>query len=243
MILRIYDFFIRKSSGVRTALKILLFVIIALIFLFIFRNPVFAIFLGICISLGISEIARSINERRLEVLHSQLIEFLINMIVMVRAGRNVRNIIIESVNWTKDPLRFYLKNLASELELNVLFDIALDDFAKSCSSREAILLVTALKLNNRIGGDLVFVLGNIVETLQESLRFRSNARTITLQSRYSGTIIALLPVIILFFLFFFIRGSLQEFFSSRAGNILIIAGGILEILGIISIRKILTQKS
>jgi Flp pilus assembly protein TadB len=62
---------------------------------------------------------------------------------------------------------------------------------------------------------------------------------VTLQSRYSGTIIALLPIIILVSLFFFLNDVVTGFFASRIGNILLIIGGSLEITGILVIRKIL----
>jgi tight adherence protein B len=159
---------------------------------------------------------------------------------MVKAGKSVRNIIMESVEWIKMPLKYYIKGLSNELNLNFLFDEALDNFARRCSSREAVLISTALKLSNKIGGDLVFVLNNITETLQESLKTKSKVNTITLQSRYSGNIIALIPVLILVFLFFSMNSSIQEFFSNRIGNIFLIIGGILEIAGILVIRKILS---
>lgn len=144
---------------------------------------------------------------------------------------------------TQQPLKNYLKYLADELDMNSSFDEAFDNFAENCSSRESQLISTALKLNNRIGGDLVFILGNIIETLQESLRIKANSRTVTLQSRYSGNFIALMPVIILAALFFFMNIQIQEFFSSKIGSIFLITGGLLELSGIIIIRKILNAKN
>ena len=239
MILRLYDYFSRRVSINKKLFVFLFFCSAVLLFFLVFRNIFFSIFLGICLYIISLEIIRSINEKRLEILHYQLIDFLVNMIVMVRSGRTVRNIIKDSTRWTKNPLNSYLKHLSNQLELNILFDDALDDFAGRCYSREAILIVTALKLNNKIGGDIVSILGSIVGTLQQSLKLKTSARTLTLQSRYSGTIIALLPVIVLISLFFFLNDVVSGFFGSRIGNILLITGGSLEIAGILIIRKIL----
>ncbi|MBM3706853.1 MAG: hypothetical protein FJW69_00715 [Actinobacteria bacterium] len=240
MILKIYDFFLHKSFLSKKVFLILIFIAINFILYIFFKNIIFSLFLGFCIYITFSEIFSAVNDKRKEILHRQLIEFVINMIIMVKAGKSVRNIIIESVQWIKMPLKYYVKSLSNELNLNFIFDEALDNFAARCSSREAVLISTALKLSNKTGGDLVFVLNNIIETLQDSLKTKSRVGTITLQSRYSGNIIALLPVFILVFLFFFMNSSIQEFFSNRIGNIFLIAGGILEIAGITVIRKILS---
>jgi len=240
LILRIYDFFLHKSFLSRKIFLILVFISIYFVLYIFFKNIIFSLFLGFCIYITFSEIFGAINEKRKEILHRQLIEFVINMIIMVKAGKSVRNIIIDSVECTKMPLKYYVRSLSNELNLNFLFDEALDNFAVRCSSREAVLISTALKLSNKIGGDLVFVLNNIIETLQDSLKIKSKVRTITLQSRYSGNIIAMLPIIILVALFFFMNSSIQEFFSSRMGNIFLIVGGVLEIAGITVIRKILS---
>jgi len=240
LILKIYDFFLHKSFLSKKVFLILIFIAINFILYIFFKNIIFSLFLGFCIYITFSEIFSAVNDKRKEILHRQLIEFVINMIIMVKAGKSVRNIIIESVQWIKMPLKYYVKSLSNELNLNFIFDEALDNFAARCSSREAVLISTALKLSNKTGGDLVFVLNNIIETLQDSLKTKSRVGTITLQSRYSGNIIALLPVFILVFLFFFMNSSIQEFFSNRIGNIFLIAGGILEIAGITVIRKILS---
>lgn len=207
------------------------------------KNLVFSIFLTVCSVLFFSDFFNFVNEKRTELLHDQLIGFVINIIVMLKAGRTIRDIIRQSVNISKNPLKKYLKSLSGELEISASFDEALDNFAFKCSSREANLIVTALKINNKIGGDLVFVLANIIETLQESFKVKSSERTITLQSRYSGNIIAVLPVLILTGMFITAGESTREFFSSRLGNIFLFAGAVLEISGIIFIRKILNFKN
>lgn len=243
MIIRIFDFFKDISCKNRRIILVFLIFLIITILYVLFRNLIFSIFLTLCLVFVFSETIRAVNEKRLELLHNQLIELSINIIVMIKAGKSVRDIIRKSLEWTRIPLKNYLKHLADELEINTSFDEALDDFAKNCSSREAQLIATALKINNKVGGNLAFILGNIVETLQESFKIKSNARTVTLQSRYSGNIIALMPVIILVLMFFSMNVSINDFFSSRLGNIFLIAGAVLELSGILIIRRILTVKN
>jgi len=243
LIIKIFDFFSKLNPIKKKAALFVLFLCVVGCLNIIFGNLVFSIFLSICLSFTLSEILRTINDKRLEVLNSQLIDFAVNMIVMVKAGKSLRNIIKLSMEWAKLPLSQYLKRLSDELEMNSSFDDALDNFVKNCASREAQLISTALKLNNRIGGNLVLVLSNIAETLQENFKARANARTMTLQSRYSGNIVAMVPVLVLLILFFTMNSSINNFFSSRVGNVFLLAGCSLEIAGILIIRKILEFKN
>jgi Flp pilus assembly protein TadB len=241
LLIKIFDFYKNICAKKRMLFAILFHVFIAAVVYIFFSNIIFSIFLAVCIFFIISSAYSAVNEKRLEVLHGQLIEFAINIIVMVKAGKSVRSIVRESVLWTKPPLNNYIRQLADELKTCFSFNESMDNFAKRCFSREARLISTALKLNNSIGGDLVFILGNIVETLQESLKVRSAARSFTLQSRYSANIIAFMPVAVLVAMFFFMNETTREFFSSRTGNILLAAGSILEIAGIIITGSILKE--
>jgi tight adherence protein B len=238
--IRSLGLFLSKFKNKEKILVLFSFLISFLVFYLIFKNIVFSIFIGICSLILISDFWEGFKIKRKELLHIQTVEFVNNTIVMLKAGKTVRNIFKESINWVKKPLKNYLKILINELDLNLSFDEALDRFAERCDSREVTLLSAALKINNKIGGDLVFILNSVADTLQNSLSVRSTAKTLTLQSRYSGNIISFSPVIILIVMFIFMRNSVNSFFSSNVGNIILIIGGTLEIVGIILIKKILT---
>lgn len=209
------------------------------IFYLIFRNLIFSFFISTCVIIFIFDLIKKYRDKRNDLIHSQLIEFINNMIIMLKAGRTIRSIFKESLIWVKKPLREYLYELVGELELNFTLDEALERFSDRCESREVRLLTSALKINNKIGGDLIFILKNIVDTLQHSLKAKSQIRTMTLQSRYSGNIISFFPILVLTGLFFFMNDAVSPFFSSSFGNILLILGGLLEIAGILVIRNIL----
>jgi tight adherence protein B len=236
---KFYKFWASKQRLNRKISTLFLSSLLVFIFYVLCKNIVFSIFLCTVTVIVISSFLGSLKSRKEELLHGQLIEFINNTIIMLKAGKTMRNIFKESLSWVKNPLQAYLKKLINRLELNFSFDDALDTFADSCGGNEARLLVSALKINNRIGGDLLFILSSIAETLQNSLKARSSARTITLQSRYSGNIIAFFPVFILIFLYIFMNSSVADFFSSQIGNICLIIGGFLEIAGIFLIKKIL----
>ncbi len=226
------------SRSKKLSLIILFFILTALFYLF-FRNLFLSLFVSICGEIFIIDLFNGLEEKRGVLLHKQLIEFISNMTLMLKAGKTVRGTIKESVGLFKNPLNSFLKEIANELELNSSFEEALDRFSESCRSREVFLFVSALKINDKIGGDLAFILDNIAETLRHSLEVKSQLATLSIQSRYSGNIISLLPIIALVLLYAFMNSTMQAFFSTTFGTVLLFIGGVLEITGIVVMKKII----
>lgn len=239
---RIYFKFLdvyRKNLKSRMFLLFVIFISLSITSYLFFENLIFSLFVSACVIILFTDLLKGIEDRRKDLLHSQLIEFINVMVIMLRAGRTIRNVIRDSVKWLKSPLRDYIERLAKELELNFTMDEALERFSKNCGTKEAKLLASALKINNQIGGDLIFILNNIADTLRSSFKIRSQIKTLTLQSRFSGNIISFFPILVLSGLFIFMNSAVKAFFSSSVGSILLIIGGVFEIAGIAVIRNIL----
>jgi tight adherence protein B len=239
LIVKIVDYLNSINNISKRILAGVLFLLLDVSFCMVFKNYIFGVFISACIFLVFSEILYFLKNKKKGQLNSQLMEFLTSSIIMLRAGRSIRSIIREYCEWAKEPLRSYIKTLSDELEMNISFDEAVDNFAAKCSNKEFLIFSTALKLNNKIGGDIVFIIEKIMETLNENRKLVSNARILTLQSRYSGNIISFLPVAILVMMFIFMNASITRFFSGVVGNICLITGCLLEITGIVIIKKVL----
>lgn len=212
---------------------------LGLIFYLIFKNIVFSAILGICAAAVMDELVTGIDKKNHVKLHMQLISFISHMALMLKAGKTVRQVFKSSLVWTKNPLRDHLEMAVNELESGISFDEAVDNFSHRCASREVKLLASALKINHQIGGDLIFVLEKIMESLRHSLESKSKAKTLTLQSQYSATIISFFPIAALVVLYFLMTDRVTAFFSSRFANVILITGGFLEITGIMVMKKIL----
>lgn len=235
---KVIKFLINIYGAGRRILSVFIFIVLILFFYLLSRNIIFSLFVSLCLEIYILDLLNGLEEKRKELIHSQLIEFISNMTVLLKAGKTVRSIFKESANWFKDPLSTYLLEVANELELNSTLDEALDRFSQKCRSREANLLVSSLKINNRIGGDLISILDNIADSMRHNLKLKSQIKTMSLQSRYSGNIISIFPIIVLVLLYIFMNKTVVDFFSTGPGVILLFIGGVLEIAGVIVMKKI-----
>jgi len=238
----ILKYIINKWNTSKKILAVLIFLILNLSVYLLCRNFIFSLFASLCLEIFIIDLLKGFEERRKDLLNSQLVEFLNHMAVMLKAGGTVRSVFKSSVGWFKEPLNSYLLEVANELELNSTLDEALERFSQKCKSREALLLISSLKINNKIGGDLIPVLDNVADNIRHNLKLVSQIKTMSLQSRYSGNIISIFPIIILIMLCIFMSDAVMDFFSTGIGIISLIIGGVLEVAGIIIIKKITSIK-
>jgi len=233
----VLNFFVRKKN-----LSILLMMLILfIVFLIFFKDVYLCIFLTVASFLIIYELIQNIVSKRKEQFEIQLVEFLSNMIILLRSGKNIRQVFFESLTWAKDPLRKYIKEFLNEIEFNVPFEVALDNFAKNTGVNEITLLANAIKINNKIGGNLIFIVSNVLETLQKNLQLRTKIKTRTAQSRFSGNIIILFPVIGFIFMYLFFYEYVIKFTSSSFGSISLFIGAVLELLGYLAIKRIVKE--
>jgi len=223
----------------RKMLAIIIFIILTLSVYLLCGNFIFSLFIGVCLEIYILDLLRGLEEKRKDLLHGQLLEFISNMIVMLKAGKTVRSIFKDSIGWFKDPLNTYLAEVVNDLELNSTLDEVLNIFSQKCMSREVDLLVCSLKINNKIGGNLISMLASIADTIRHNLKLKSQTDTMSLQSRYSGNIISLFPVVVLIILCVFMNKAILDFFSTDIGIILLFIGGVMEITGIVIMKKII----
>jgi len=230
--------FLKTPAGRRIG-SVAVFISLFFIFFFWFRNIILAAVISACISIYIAGAFNSLEMTRTDRLHRQLVGFLEHMIIILRAGKTIRHIFQESWSSFPRPLGSYLKDIAEKLEIDPDLEHALDMFEERSGSREVKLIAAGIKINSRIGGDLIILLESISVTLRESLRARSRMQNLTMQSRLSANIISLFPVAALLFLSIFYNSSIIDFFSTTAGTIVLIAGGLLEITGIIFMKMII----
>jgi tight adherence protein B len=101
------------------------------------------------------------------------------------------------------------------------------------------LLVTAMLVQRSSGGNLAEVLENVGEQMRERERIYGEVRTLTAQQRYSGMVLVFWPLLVLagFSLFNWDQTSLL--FTTTAGIVLLGVGAVMQVMGFITIRRIL----
>jgi len=230
-------YFIKK----KTVLFPLVFFITLILFHLIFNNIFISIFFSMVAVIITFELNQRIEEKRKEFFEIQIAEFISNTIILLKSGKNIRQIFKISLSWFKNPLYSYLKKFDNEVEFNIPFEEALESFSKRANNTELNLLVNAIKINNKIGGNFLFIASNILKTVQDNIRIRTKIKTRTAQSRLSGNIIVFFPAIGLVFMYFIFNHAVEKFISTGLGIAAILIGTVLELAGYLAIKRIVRE--
>ena len=136
------------------------------------------------------------------------------------------------------PISEEFKHVMRDISLGTSMEQALEDMDKRVGSPDFSLVVTAVLIQQQVGGDLARILDTISETIQDRIRMRREVQTLTAQGRISGWVLAALPVGMCILLNVISPGYLDPLFKEKIGQMAIGGSIVLIIIGFIVIQRI-----
>ena len=129
-----------------------------------------------------------------------------------------------------------------DTSLGKSLDEALHDMDERVGSADFSLVVTAVLIQQQVGGNLATILDTIRETISERIRLRREIGTLTAQGRATGIILACIPIAL--FMFFYLTSPefIKPLLTTSIGHLAIGAAAVMEIIGFIIITKIVDIK-
>jgi tight adherence protein B len=92
------------------------------------------------------------------------------------------------------PIADELRQTAWELDVGAGTDAALERLRRRAASHGVALIVAAMQVQRRCGGDLARVLRDVATALEDDRRTREQARAATAQARFTAIVVMALPV-------------------------------------------------
>ena len=136
------------------------------------------------------------------------------------------------------PISDEFKHVMRDIGLGATVERALDDMDKRVGSPDFSLVVTAVLIQQQVGGDLAQILDTISETIQDRIRMRREVKTLTTQGRMSGWILILTPIAMALFMTSSDPNYLDPLLKNPIGQMILAATIIMEIIGAIMINRI-----
>jgi tight adherence protein B len=127
-----------------------------------------------------------------------------------------------------------------EINMGVDMDTALDNMVDRVRSTDLMMTVAAVKIQRQVGGNLLEILVSISSTIKDRLRLKNDIRVMTAQGRMSALIIGLLPVFLALMLMIINPTYLLKFVQKPAGIAMLAVGLVMEIIGFVFVRKVVT---
>jgi tight adherence protein B len=157
----------------------------------------------------------------------------------VRSGASLPQALEYAATEAESPVRYPLEALVGDLRLGVPIEQALDRWRDAWDGAEVDLVVGALELHRRSGGDLPAVLDEVIASVRDRVSIAREVRTLTAQARLSAWILCLLPVGFFGFLWVAARSDVQGALGTPIGIVCIALGLILEGCAVLWIRSLI----
>ena len=175
---------------------------------------------------------RKVGGRRKQF-EDELPEALDLLTASLRAGYSTPDAMEIVARESAGPCAEEFDAVVQELNLGGDMDPALVHLAERMPTEDARLLVAALTVQRRTGGNLVDVLKQLARTLRERKRLRDEVHVLTTGPRWSGYIGAALPYIMLAGTWVINRKSFDILVNESVGHIAIAASTVLVIVGLV----------
>jgi tight adherence protein B len=136
------------------------------------------------------------------------------------------------------PMGEEMGRVVREVNLGLSMEEALKNLVRRIRSDDVDLMVTAIGIQQQVGGNLAEILDTIAFTIRERIRIKGEIATLTAQGRYSGYLVAMLPIGLAVALNFINPSFMQPLFTKLIGQILLGVGIVMMTIGFFAIQKI-----
>jgi len=174
---------------IRAAVPLLLAVIALFVWRTVYVLPV-TLFVGLIAPIFW---LRARRRRRNRDFNEQLSETLTMIAGSLRGGFSLLQSVANASKESQEPTKSELRRVTQEIQLGLSLSQALENLVKRMESEDLDLVVTAIKIHARVGGNLTTILENISTTIRERAKLKREIRVITSMQRLSSYIIGGLP--------------------------------------------------
>ena len=191
---------------------------------------------------GKTAYARWLNARYVRKFEMQLTDALGTMSNALRAGFSISQAFESVAESDMHPISDEFALLLQQMRVGMSFDDALASLDRRIGSDDLTLVVTAIDIARKTGGNLTEIFDSISDTIRARMRIENKVRTLTAQGRLQGLIVSLMPFFLCVVMTMMKPGMMIPFLASFNGiACLSIASGMV-LLGWLVIRKIVTIK-
>jgi len=178
------------------------------------------------------------QRQRLRSFTEQLPDMLTLVVGGLRAGYGLNQALDLIVQRLSPPMSSEIADVVRAVNLGLPLNRALEDAVVRVGSEDFNLVVVAINVQRETGGNLAETLEIISDTVRDRLRMLSEIRVLTAQQRFTGYVLAFLPLLAGLFIFLANPEYVRDLFAPGWVRILPISALLLQIIGFLVIRKI-----
>lgn len=178
------------------------------------------------------------KRQRLNAFNDQLADTIGLLANSLRSGFSIVQSMDTVANQLPEPMSAEFFRVTQEIGLGLHYEEALYNMLRRVPSDDLDLMITAINIQGRVGGNLAEILDTIGHTIRERVRIKGEIRVLTAQQMISGYILTFLPVVLGLVLYLLNKEYIGRMFADPCGWIMIGVSAIMIVTGFLIIRKI-----
>ena len=180
--------------------------------------------------------------RRKEAFERQLADCLSLVSNSLRAGFSFLQTMEIISREMQPPMSTEFANVMRNTSLGRTMEDALQEMDQRVGNEDFSLVITAVLIQQQVGGNLATILDTIRETISERIRLRREVGTLTAQGKFSGVVLTCIPVALGLFFAVTSPEYLKPLLTTSIGKMAIGAAVVMEIIGYVIISRIVDIK-
>lgn len=182
------------------------------------------------------------GKKRLAAFDEQLPDLLMAVAASLKAGHSFKQGIQTLVDEATDPAKKEFQRVLAETSLGRPIEEALSDMADRLGSKNFAFIVTAVTIQNQVGGSLAGLFDMVADTVRQRQQFYRKIKALTAMGRASAYVLIALPIFLAMLLTAINHKYMAPLFFTSAGHTLIIVGLVSMCIGSAILRKIVSFK-
>jgi tight adherence protein B len=178
------------------------------------------------------------RKRRIKRFNVQLVDALQAMANAFKAGLTFPQAIEHVAREAQPPLAQEFGLFVKEVKLGVPLEEALINMGRRVGSDDLELVVVATNIARQLGGNMAEMFETISGVIRERFRLEGKIDALTSQGKLQGWVVAAMPAILGMVLNYMRPDLMEPMMDHWFGYLLVTAIAIMEILGIVIIRRI-----
>ena len=140
----------------------------------------------------------------------------------------------------QEPLAGEFRRTFEEHNLGLPLEVALQKLAKRVPLLDVHFFVSAVLLQKRTGGNLAEILDKLAYVIRERFKLRGRIRAISAHGRMTGIALTCIPIGVAVIMFYVNPDYVRFFFNDEIGHYMMGAAVLLQVIGYLIIKKIVT---
>ncbi len=206
---------------------------------FMFTSQAIGLIVGVIVGAILPTIImKQLEGRRIRSFENQLVDGMMIISSSLKAGLSLLQAIESLVEEMPAPIAQEFGLLVNENRMGVPFEECAKHLQKRVKSEDLDMTVTAILVARETGGDLTETFSQLVYTIREKKKLDRRVRTLTVQGRMQGVIMALLPIVFAIFVYNLNPHTFDVMVKDNVGRMLLGYAFVSQVIGMILIKKL-----